>query len=59
MAKYPHKMHINTDDTTQFYFYIPKFHLPAHIMACQSIFSFNFNRSHARNGTWKSLRYSR
>ncbi|KAF8155970.1 hypothetical protein B0H34DRAFT_783611 [Crassisporium funariophilum] len=48
MAKYPHKMHINTDDTTQFYFYIPKFHLPAHIMACQSIFSFNFNRSVGR-----------
>ncbi|KAF8059073.1 hypothetical protein FPV67DRAFT_1427056 [Lyophyllum atratum] len=24
MAKYPHKMHINADDTTHFYFYIPK-----------------------------------
>ncbi|KAF8156903.1 hypothetical protein B0H34DRAFT_711125 [Crassisporium funariophilum] len=42
---YPHKMHINADNTTQFYFYIPRFHLPAHIMACQSIFSFNFNHS--------------
>ncbi|KAF8149531.1 hypothetical protein B0H34DRAFT_734180 [Crassisporium funariophilum] len=25
MAKYLHKMHINADNTTQFYFYIPKF----------------------------------
>ncbi|KAF5375506.1 hypothetical protein D9615_009182 [Tricholomella constricta] len=24
-------------------FLIPKFHLPAHIMACQTVFSFNFN----------------
>ncbi|KAF8066636.1 hypothetical protein FPV67DRAFT_1417508 [Lyophyllum atratum] len=48
MAKYPHKMHINADDTTHFYFYIPKFHLPAHIMACQTIYSFNFNPSVGR-----------
>lgn len=26
-------------------FFIPKFHLPAHIMACQTKFSFNFSKN--------------
>jgi Kyakuja-Dileera-Zisupton transposase len=44
MKTYPHWMHIDHTSTKSFYFLIPKFHLPAHIMACQTIFSFNFNR---------------
>ncbi|KAF8065143.1 hypothetical protein FPV67DRAFT_1419520 [Lyophyllum atratum] len=48
MAKYPHKMRINESGEMFFYFYIPKFHLPAHIMACQSLYSFNFNRNVGR-----------
>ncbi|EDR12084.1 uncharacterized protein LACBIDRAFT_324502 [Laccaria bicolor S238N-H82] len=44
MMKYPHTMHVDHDDHTRFRFLIPKFHLPAHIKACQEKFSFNFNR---------------
>ena len=43
MKTYPHWMHIDHTGTKSFYFLIPKFPLPAHIMACQTIFSFNFN----------------
>jgi hypothetical protein len=43
MKKYPHWMHTDIDGKS-FYFLVPKFHLPAHIMACQTVFSFNFNR---------------
>jgi len=42
MKKYPHWMHTDTN-IKSFYFLVPKFHLPAHIMACQTVFSFNFN----------------
>ena len=42
MKKYPNWM--KTDYNGKFFhFLVPKFHLPAHIMACQTIFSFNFN----------------
>jgi Kyakuja-Dileera-Zisupton transposase len=41
---YPYWMHTDYDGVRSFHFLIPKFHLPAHIMACQTVFSFNFNR---------------
>ena len=44
MKNYPHWMHTDHTGVRLFHFLIPKFHLPAHIMACQSVFSFNFNR---------------
>jgi hypothetical protein len=44
MSTYPHWMQIDHTGEKSFYFLIPKFHLPAHVMACQTVFSFNFNR---------------
>ena len=44
MNEYPHWMCTDHAGNKSFYFLIPKFHLPAHIMACQTTFSFNFNR---------------
>ncbi|KAF8871631.1 hypothetical protein BD779DRAFT_1453711, partial [Infundibulicybe gibba] len=43
MMTYPHKLHTDINSRTLFYFLVPKFHLPAHVKACQSTFSFNFN----------------
>ena len=37
-------MHTDHAVVRFFHFLIPKFHLLAHIMACQNVFSFNFNR---------------
>ena len=48
MSSYPHWMHVDHDGGKQFHFLIPKFHLPAHVMACQTIFSFNYNRNVGR-----------
>lgn len=43
MKTYPRWM--QTDHNSKFFhFLVPKFHLPAHVMACQTVFSFNFNR---------------
>lgn len=44
MERYPRRLHLNHAGAQSFHFLIPKFHLPAHIMACQTTFSFNFNR---------------
>ncbi|KAF8868893.1 hypothetical protein BD779DRAFT_1614751 [Infundibulicybe gibba] len=44
MATYPCRLHTNADGNKSFYFLVPKFHLPAHVIACQSTYSFNFNR---------------
>lgn len=44
MKAYPHWMHTDHAGVRSFHFLIPKFHLPAHIMVCQTVFSFNFNR---------------
>jgi Kyakuja-Dileera-Zisupton transposase len=44
MKAYPHWMHTDHVGVRSFHFLIPKFHLTAHIMACQTIFLFNFNR---------------
>ncbi|KAF8054677.1 hypothetical protein FPV67DRAFT_1568861 [Lyophyllum atratum] len=43
MSKYPSRLHVDLDGRRHVIFLIPKFHLPAHIMACQTVFSFNFN----------------
>ena len=43
MKLYLHWMHTNPSGKS-FHFLIPQFHLLAHIMACQNIFSFNFNQ---------------
>ncbi|KAG6835952.1 hypothetical protein H0H93_012949 [Arthromyces matolae] len=44
LSKYPWSLHKDCTKSMSFVFLIPKFHLPAHIMACQTPFSFNFNR---------------
>ncbi|KAF8883132.1 hypothetical protein BD779DRAFT_1444238, partial [Infundibulicybe gibba] len=44
MKSYPHYLHTDYNGRKAFYFLVPKFHLPAHVMACQTTFSFNFNR---------------
>ncbi|KAF8886391.1 hypothetical protein BD779DRAFT_1385471, partial [Infundibulicybe gibba] len=44
MKAYPHYLHTDHNSRKMFYFLVPKFHLPAHVMACQTTFSFNFNR---------------
>ena len=43
MKMYPHWMHTDSNGKS-FHFLVLKFHLPAHVMACQTVFSFNFNR---------------
>ncbi|KAF8120414.1 hypothetical protein EV363DRAFT_1190282 [Boletus edulis] len=40
MATFP--PHLQLDTKTHVTFFVPKFHLPAHIQACQTRFSFNF-----------------
>ncbi|KAF8873430.1 hypothetical protein BD779DRAFT_1613676 [Infundibulicybe gibba] len=44
MKSYPHYLHTDYNGRKAFYFLVPKFHLLAHVMACQTTFSFNFNR---------------
>jgi hypothetical protein len=48
MAVYPQCMHVDHEGRKMFHFLIPKFHLPTHIMACQTIFSSNFNHNVGR-----------
>lgn len=43
MSQYPQTMHVDRRTKT-FSFLIPKFHLPAHIMPCQTVYSFNYNK---------------
>lgn len=44
MKLYPRSLHIDHEGRHNFRFLIPKFHLPAHVLACQTTFSFNFNQ---------------
>ena len=44
MAIYSHSIRVDHTGQKNYHFLIPKFHLPAHIKACQTVFSFNFNR---------------
>ncbi|KAG1717453.1 hypothetical protein EDD22DRAFT_983898 [Suillus occidentalis] len=41
MLTFPHQYHIDHDHKVVTFF-VPKFHLPAHIASCQTKFSFNF-----------------
>ncbi|KAF5380091.1 hypothetical protein D9615_006268 [Tricholomella constricta] len=43
MEKYPRRLHLDAEGRQHIVFLVPKFHLPAHIMACQTVFSFNYN----------------
>jgi hypothetical protein len=44
MAVYSHSIQVDHTGQKKYHFLVPKFHLPAHIKACQTNFSFNFNR---------------
>ncbi|KAJ7148836.1 hypothetical protein C8R46DRAFT_855995, partial [Mycena filopes] len=44
MNSYDQELHIREDDKIFFVFLVPKFHLPAHIEACNIKFSFNLTR---------------
>lgn len=48
MERYPSHLHLDHAGKKTFHFLVPKFHLPAHIMACQTVYSFNFNRNVGR-----------
>ncbi|KAG6822226.1 hypothetical protein H0H92_014727 [Tricholoma furcatifolium] len=43
MKQYPADIRVIPDASAQYRFLIPKFHLPGHILACQTTYSFNFN----------------
>jgi hypothetical protein len=47
MSRYPTKIHLS-HTTKVITFLVPKFHLPAHISACQTNFSFNLIKGMAR-----------
>ncbi|KAJ7576448.1 hypothetical protein C8J56DRAFT_800049, partial [Mycena floridula] len=47
MTRFPPEWRVNTGDVS-FKWLIPKFHLPAHIVKCHQLFSFNFIRGVAR-----------
>lgn len=47
MSAYPHRIQMSTEGKT-IIFLVPKFHLPAHIAACQTAFSFNLTRGVGR-----------
>jgi len=48
MKQYPTSMRVDHKNKRTFRFLIPKFHLPAHIKACQTRYSFNFNKEVGR-----------
>ncbi|KAG2033227.1 hypothetical protein BDR03DRAFT_985153 [Suillus americanus] len=41
MSAFPQRFHLD-HDTKTITFLVPKFHLPAHVFSCQTIYSFNF-----------------
>lgn len=47
MQIFPHSMHID-GSRTFITFLIPKYHLPAHIEACNILYSFNLNKNIGR-----------
>jgi len=47
MMKYPRGLYIDYAEK-HFTYLVGKFHLPAHVSKCQTIFSFNFNRGVGR-----------
>ncbi|TFK67072.1 hypothetical protein BDN72DRAFT_879900 [Pluteus cervinus] len=48
MNKYPDVLWISNDQQAATRFFVPKFHLPAHVGSCQTAFSFNLNHSVGR-----------
>jgi hypothetical protein len=48
MALYPRELHVEPDGRKLFIFLVPKFHLPAHIEACQIDYSFNLTKNVGR-----------
>jgi len=48
MKLYPQWMHTDHENKITYRFLVPKFHLPAHVKACQSNYSFNFNKKVGR-----------
>ncbi|KAG2028860.1 hypothetical protein BDR03DRAFT_1019255 [Suillus americanus] len=44
MSAMPSKLHLD-HATKSVRFFMPKFHLPAHILKCQTMFSFNFSKN--------------
>ncbi|KAF8950380.1 hypothetical protein BDZ97DRAFT_1688116, partial [Flammula alnicola] len=48
MKIYPTSLQFDPETMPVFRFLIPKFHLRAHIMACQTIYSLNYNKGCAR-----------
>lgn len=48
MKKYDVSMHIDNDGHHVYVFLVPKFHLPAHVGSCQTLFSFNFTENVGR-----------
>ncbi|KAF9549685.1 hypothetical protein CPC08DRAFT_648139, partial [Agrocybe pediades] len=48
MKLYPNWMHVDHRNRTMYRFLIPKFHLPAHVQACHTKYSFNFNKDVGR-----------
>ncbi|TFK70509.1 hypothetical protein BDN72DRAFT_766352, partial [Pluteus cervinus] len=48
MNKYPPELRISGSQKPQVRFFVPKFHLPAHVGSCQTTFSFNLNQNVGR-----------
>ena len=48
MRIYPEWMHVDHEETKKFRFMVPKFHLPAHVGKCQTLYSFNYNTNVGR-----------
>lgn len=47
MSAMPSELHLN--HSAKFVrFFVPKFHLPAHVLKCQTMFSFNFSKNVGR-----------
>ncbi|KAG1726203.1 hypothetical protein EDB19DRAFT_1914716 [Suillus lakei] len=49
MSAFPQQYHLD-HDTKTITFLVPKFHLPAHILSCQTTYTFNFIKGVGRTG---------
>lgn len=48
MASMPPRLHLTDRDNKTIRFFVPKFHLNAHVQSCQTAFSFNFGKNVGR-----------
>jgi hypothetical protein len=48
MASMPPRLHLTDRDNKIIRFFVPKFHLNAHVQSCQTAFSFNFGKNVGR-----------